>query len=119
MVLTARLRALLRRGGRERPVVLTVGDLSLDPARHRVCRGEGLVALTPRQFEFLELLMRRHGEVLSKRTILKHVWDFNYGGDPTSWRSTSVSCVSASTSPSADARCARCGWSDTSSSTTG
>jgi two-component system OmpR family response regulator len=82
MVLTARLRALLRRGSRERPTMLEVGDLRMDPATHRVWRGEVPVALTPRQFALLEFLMRRSGEVLSKATILEHVWDFAYDGHP-------------------------------------
>ena len=82
MVLTARLRALLRRGGRERPAVLEVGDLRLDPATHRVWRGDTAVDLTPRQFSLLELLMRHPDEVLSKATILEHVWDFAFDGHP-------------------------------------
>jgi two-component system OmpR family response regulator len=82
MVLTARLRALLRRGGRERPAVLRVGDLSLDPATHRAWRGEVAIGLTPRQFALLEFLMRRSDEVVSKSTILEHVWDFAYEGPP-------------------------------------
>jgi two-component system, OmpR family, response regulator len=82
VVLMARIRALLRRGGAERPVVLTAGDLGLDPAEHRVWRGEQPIALTPRQFSLLEFLMRRAGEVLSKATILEHVWDFSFDGDP-------------------------------------
>ncbi|MET1060661.1 MAG: response regulator transcription factor [Nocardioides sp.] len=82
LVLVARLRALLRRGGRERPAVLEVGDLRLDPAQHQVWRGDITVDLTPRQFSLLELLMRRPGEVLSKASILEHVWDFAYEGDP-------------------------------------
>jgi DNA-binding response OmpR family regulator len=82
LVLVARLRALLRRGGRERPAVLEVGDLRLDPAQHQVWRGGTSVDLTPRQFSLLELLMRRPGEVLSKAAILEHVWDFAYEGDP-------------------------------------
>ena len=82
MVLTARLRALVRRGGRERPAVLSVGDLRLDPATHEVWRGETRVAVTPRQFGLLEFLMSRGGEVVSKATILEHVWDFAYDGDP-------------------------------------
>jgi len=82
MVLLARLRALLRRGTTERPAVLRAGDLSLDPATHEVRRGEAAIALTPRQFALLELLIRRCGEVLSKATILDHVWDFAYDGDP-------------------------------------
>ncbi len=82
MVLTARLRALVRRGTRERPTVLGVGDLRLDPATHRVWRGETEIALTPRQFALLEFLMRRPGEVMAKSTILEHVWDFAYDGHP-------------------------------------
>ena len=82
LVLVARLRALLRRGRRERPAVLQVGDLRLDPAQHQVWRGDTSVDLTPRQFSLLELLMRRPGEVLSKASILEHVWDFAYEGDP-------------------------------------
>ncbi|RYP80981.1 response regulator transcription factor [Nocardioides guangzhouensis] len=82
LVLVARLRALLRRGGHERPTVLSVGDLRLDPAGHRVWRGEQQVELTPRQFSLLEFLMRRPGEVASKAEILEHVWDFAFEGDP-------------------------------------
>jgi two-component system, OmpR family, response regulator len=82
VVLLARLRALLRRAGRERPAVISCGDLSLDPAAHRVHRGETEVALTPRQFALLELLMRRSGETLSKAEILDHVWDAAFDGDP-------------------------------------
>ena len=82
VVLMARIRALLRRGGIERPTVLVAGDLRLDPAEHRVWRGDQPIALTPRQFSLLEFLMRRAGEVLSKSTILEHVWDFSFEGDP-------------------------------------
>jgi two-component system, OmpR family, response regulator len=82
VVLMARIRALLRRGGAHRPPVLSAGDLSLDPAEHRVWRGEQPISLTPRQFSLLEFLMRRAGEVLPKATILEHVWDFSFEGDP-------------------------------------
>ncbi len=82
LVLVARLRALLRRGGRERPAVLEVGDLRLDPAAHQMWRGDTRVDLTPRQFSLLEFLMRRPGEVVSKTAILEHVWDFAFEGDP-------------------------------------
>lgn len=82
VVLLARLRALQRRGRHERPAVLEAGDLRLDPATHRAWRGEEPVALTPRQFSLLEFLMRRQGEVVSKTTILEHVWDFSFDGDP-------------------------------------
>jgi two-component system OmpR family response regulator len=82
IVLVARIRALLRRGGRERPSVLEVGDLRLDPAAHRCWRGEVEVTLTPRQFSLLEYLMRKAGEVVSKAEILEHVWDYAFEGDP-------------------------------------
>lgn len=81
-VLTARIRALLRRGGPARPVVLSAGRLRLDPARHRCWQGDRELALTPREFSVLEYLMRRSGEVLSKADILHHVWDFAFDGDP-------------------------------------
>ena len=80
VVLVARLRALLRRGRAERPATLSAGDLSLDPAQHRVSRADVEVELTPRQFSLLEFLLRRAGEVLSKQEILAHVWDFAYDG---------------------------------------
>jgi DNA-binding response OmpR family regulator len=82
MVLLAHLRALIRRTGRKRPVVLTAGDLRLDPAAHRCFRGEVEIELTPRQFSILEYLMRHAGEVCSKADIMEHVWDLNFDGDP-------------------------------------
>ncbi|MEW9529313.1 response regulator transcription factor [Microbispora sp. NPDC049125] len=81
VVLVARLRALLRRGGGRRPAVLKAGDLSLDPARRIVLRGEVSIELTPREFALLEFLLRRHDEVVSKSEILEHVWD-TYDTDP-------------------------------------
>jgi DNA-binding response OmpR family regulator len=81
-VLVARLRALLRRGSRERPAVLSAGDLVLDPAARRAWRGERELSLTSREVSLLELFLRRRGEVLSKREILAHVWDFDFEGDP-------------------------------------
>jgi two-component system OmpR family response regulator len=80
-VLVARLRALLRRGARERPAVLTAGDLRLDPAARRVWRGDIEVELTSRELSLLEFLLRRRGEVVSKREVLSHVWDFDFEGD--------------------------------------
>ena len=82
VVLLARLRALLRRGGAERPAVLVAGDLTLDPATHRVARGDVEVPLSPRQFSLLEYFLRHAGEVLPKSRILEHVWDFTFEGDP-------------------------------------
>lgn len=81
VVLLARLRALQRRAGDARPAVLTVGDLSLDPARHRVHRGDTEITLTPREFGVLEHLMRRAGEVVTKTDILRAVWDAHYDGE--------------------------------------
>lgn len=81
VVLLARLRALLRRGAPQRPTVLTVDDLSLDPARHRVTRGEVELELTPREYGVLEFLMRNAGMVVTKQEILQSVWDVNYEGD--------------------------------------
>ena len=81
-VLVARLRALLRRGARERPAVLTAGDLHLDPAARTARRGEVDLTLTSRELSLLEFLLRRRGEVVSKREILGHVWDFDFDGDP-------------------------------------
>lgn len=80
-VLLARMRALLRRGVIERPVVLSAGDLHLDPASHSVTRGKSDIVLTSREFSLLELLIRRKGEVLTKKTILEHVWDYDFEGD--------------------------------------
>jgi DNA-binding response OmpR family regulator len=81
VVLVARLRALLRRDSGRRPAVLGAGDLSLDPARRRVLRGETAIELTPREFALLEFLMRRRDEVVSKAEILEHVWD-TFDTDP-------------------------------------
>jgi DNA-binding response OmpR family regulator len=75
IVLTARLRALLRRGAQPRPTVLRAGDLSLDPARRTVRRGSAGIELTPREFALLEYLMRHSGDVVSKTQMLEHVWD--------------------------------------------
>jgi two-component system, OmpR family, response regulator len=81
-VLLARLRALLRRGARERPAILEAGDLRLDPSAKRVWRGQVEVDLTPREVALLEFLLRRRGEVVSKREILEQVWDYDFEGDP-------------------------------------
>jgi two-component system OmpR family response regulator len=80
--LIARLRALMRRGAAERPAVLRVGDLSLDPARHEVLRRGQVIELTPTEFALLEYLMRRPGDVLTRATLVEHVWDFAFDGDP-------------------------------------
>ena len=81
-VLLARLQALRRRGRTERPAILRVGDLTLDPATRRVARAGTPVELTPRQFSLLELLMASPETVLTRAQILEHVWDFAFDGDP-------------------------------------
>ena len=78
--LLARLRALLRRGPTERPTELVVGDLRLDPATHEVSRAGQQVDLSVREFALLEYLMRRAGQVVTRTSILEHVWDINYDG---------------------------------------
>ena len=81
-VLLARLRSLLRRGVRERPTMLTVGDLVLDPATRMVTRDGTELSLTSREHSLLEFLMRRAGQVVTKADILGHVWDYAFEGDP-------------------------------------
>ena len=76
--LHARLRSLARRGQPERPPVLEVGDLHLDPARREVRRGDEAVELSAKEFALLETLMRRPGEVLSRLELIEHAWDFAY-----------------------------------------
>jgi two-component system OmpR family response regulator len=78
--LLARLRALMRRGAGERPPVLSVGDLILDPASRRVRHGDADVDLTSKEFALLEYFMRHPGEVLSRTRLIEHVWDFAYDG---------------------------------------
>jgi len=81
-VLVARLRALVRRGTPERPCVLEAGDLRMDPAARRAWRRGTELMLTARELALLEFLIRRRGQVVSKRTILDHVWDYDFEGDP-------------------------------------
>ncbi len=82
LVLVARIRALIRRGAPARPVLLTLGSLSMDPAKRSVRRGETPISLTAREFGLLEYLMRRHDQIVSKAEILYNVWDPAFeGGD--------------------------------------
>jgi two-component system, OmpR family, response regulator len=76
--LLARLRALVRRGGVERPSALRVGDLRLDPARRQAWRGDTEIRLSAKEFAILETFMRRPGEVLSRFQLLEHAWDYDY-----------------------------------------
>jgi two-component system OmpR family response regulator len=76
--LLARLRALTRRGPVERPAIVEVGDLRLDPATRQVWRAESEVELTAREFALLETFMRRPGQVLSHLQLLESAWDLAY-----------------------------------------
>lgn len=76
--LHARVRSLARRGAIERPAVLEVGDLRLDPARREVHRGEVAIDLSAKEFALLETLMRRPGVVLSRLDLIEHAWDVAY-----------------------------------------
>jgi len=80
--LLARLRALTRRGTVERPAVLQVGDLEIDPAARRARAGERLLELTARQFTLLEFFARNADVVLSRTAILDQVWDWAFEGSP-------------------------------------
>jgi len=81
-VLVARIRALLRRATGRNPAPVEAGDLRIDPGQRRVWRGDEEVELTSRQFDVLEFLVRRAGQVLSKTEILDGVWEYEFEGDP-------------------------------------
>jgi two-component system, OmpR family, response regulator len=78
--LAARLRALVRRDDRVRPVLLAEGDLKLDPASKRAWRGGAELQLSPKEFSLLELFLRHPGTVLTRSQILDAAWDFAYDG---------------------------------------
>jgi DNA-binding response OmpR family regulator len=81
-VLVAHVRALLRRSGGRAPTPVEVGDLRIDPAARRVWRGGDEVTLTSREFDVLEFLVRRAGQVVSKGEVVDGVWDQAFDGDP-------------------------------------
>jgi two-component system OmpR family response regulator len=76
--LLARIRSLTRRGGPERPTVLTIGDLRLDPATREVHRGDEPIELSAKEFALLEALMRRAGDVLTRVELIEQAWDIAY-----------------------------------------
>ena len=78
--LAARLRALARRDDQSRSVVLTEGDLKLDPAAKRAWRAGTELRLSPKEFSLLELFLRHPGNVLTRSQIIEELWDFSYGG---------------------------------------
>jgi two-component system OmpR family response regulator len=76
--LLARLRALVRRGPVEQPVVLEVGDLRLDPAGHRAWRGDSEIPLSAKEFALLEAFMSRPGAVFTRNQLLDRAWEYDY-----------------------------------------
>ncbi|MBW2142837.1 MAG: response regulator transcription factor [Deltaproteobacteria bacterium] len=79
--LVARIRALLRRRTEAEPAVLQVDDLTLDPARRIVLRGDEKFDLSPREFSLLDYFMRNPGRVLTRTMITEHVWDYDFDTD--------------------------------------
>jgi two-component system copper resistance phosphate regulon response regulator CusR len=79
--LLARVRTLLRRGKTKEPEVLRVADMELDLFRRRVVRSGKRIDLTAKEFALLELLLRRHDEVLPRSLIASQVWDMNFDSD--------------------------------------
>jgi len=78
--LVARIHALLRRGKSADPTILSLDNLSLNPATKTAKRGNKNIVLTTREYELLEYFMRNQKKVLTKTQILEHVWDYNYEG---------------------------------------
>jgi two-component system, OmpR family, response regulator len=76
--LLARLRALVRRGQAERPTVIEVGDLKLDPATRQVWRGESEIELSAKEFTLLSVFMRNPGVVLSRTQLLEQAWEYDF-----------------------------------------
>jgi two-component system, OmpR family, response regulator len=76
--LLARLRALVRRGQAERPSIIEVGELRLDPATHQVWRGEAEIDLSAKEFVLLETFMRSPGHVLTRTHLLDQAWEYDF-----------------------------------------
>lgn len=79
--LLARVRTILRRGNTRSPAVHRVGELAIDPVRHKASRQNIPLDLTPKEFLLLALLVRRTGEVLSRTLIAEKIWDMSFDFD--------------------------------------
>lgn len=79
--LLARVRALIRRHERDVPAPMVVGDLTLDPIGHGVTRGGQRVELTAKEYSVLEFLMRNRGRVVTRTSMVEHVWDMHFDSD--------------------------------------
>jgi DNA-binding response OmpR family regulator len=77
--LTARIQALVRRGG-SHSAVLCVGDLQIDSAKRRVRRGDRTIVLTRREFDLLEFLVRHRERPVTRASIVRHVWNHHFDG---------------------------------------
>ena len=82
VVLTARLRSLIRRGATTPALVVEAGGLSLDPGTRRCTRGGDRIELTPREFAVLEVLMRQSPDAVAKQALIDEVWGLDFDGDP-------------------------------------
>ena len=78
--ISARIRALLRRGNKAEAVLLSVGDITLNPATKIVTRNATPISLTAREYMLLEYFIRNKNTLLSKTQLLEHVWDYQYEG---------------------------------------
>ncbi|MBI3559396.1 response regulator transcription factor [Candidatus Gottesmanbacteria bacterium] len=78
--LRSRIQALLRRGSAETLPILKLGDLTLDPIKHKVTKGKKNIILTPKEFAILEFLLRHKKEIVTRTMIIDHVWDYNFDG---------------------------------------
>lgn len=79
--LLARVQALLRRGPAQEPMVLKLSDLEVDLLKRKAFRAGQRLDLTAKEFSLLTLLLRRHGQILSRTTIAEQVWDMNFDSD--------------------------------------
>jgi len=82
VVLTARLRSLIRRGATTPAMTVAAGGLVLDPGTRRCIRGDDRIELTPREFAVLEVLMRRSPDAVAKQDLIDEVWGLDFDGDP-------------------------------------
>lgn len=78
--LTARIRAMLRKHTSAVSSVISVGDLTVDTASHRVVRSGKTIELSAKEYALLEYMVRNSGVVLSREKIENHIWNFDYDG---------------------------------------
>ncbi len=76
--LLARVRSLLRRAPERKEETISVGDLEIDPRRHKVVREGNLINLTPKEFALLRYLASSAGDIVSRTAIVEQVWDINF-----------------------------------------